>query len=139
MQMQRAKIGLWHQLAPRTVQSLLNPHHQRFCTRARCRKASKILSQKQWLAKPENRKLWGGPGEVERVRAWRKAHPYYWKRTCRSTGAGNAAYLTIDFDDLEEFNGANGLITSDANVDAILRRQNVSGETVTAGSLIGGW
>jgi hypothetical protein len=58
-----------------------NHHHQRFCTRARCRKASKILSQKQWLAKPGNRKLWGGPSEVERVRAWRKAHPYYWKRT----------------------------------------------------------
>jgi hypothetical protein len=58
-----------------------NHHHQRFCTRARCRKASKILSQKQWLAKPGNRKLGGGPGEVERVRIWRKANPYYWKRT----------------------------------------------------------
>jgi hypothetical protein len=34
-----------------------NHHHQRFCTRARCRKASKILSQKQWLAKPGNQKL----------------------------------------------------------------------------------
>ena len=58
-----------------------NHHHQRFCARARCRKASKILSQKQWLAKPGNRKLGGGPGEVERVRIWRKANPYYWKRT----------------------------------------------------------
>jgi RHS repeat-associated protein len=47
-------------------------------------------------------------------------------------------YITLDYE-TEDLNGANGLITSDAAVDAILRRQNVSGETVTAGSLIGGW
>ncbi|HEX3799678.1 MAG TPA: hypothetical protein VH413_13355 [Verrucomicrobiae bacterium] len=34
-----------------------NHHHQRFCTRPRCQKASKILNRKLWLAKPGNRKL----------------------------------------------------------------------------------
>jgi hypothetical protein len=58
-----------------------NHHHQRFCTQTRCRKASKILSHKQWLAKPKSWKLWGGAAEVEQVRAWRKTHPKYWKRT----------------------------------------------------------
>src|SRR5580693_2857807 len=58
-----------------------NHHHQRFCKRAPCRKASKIFSHKQWLAKPRTWKLWGGVAEVERVRAWRKLHPFYWKRT----------------------------------------------------------
>jgi hypothetical protein len=58
-----------------------NHHHQRFCKRAGCRKASKIFSHKQWLAKPRTWKLWGGADEVDRVRTWRKLHPFYWKRT----------------------------------------------------------
>ena len=63
-----------------------NHHHQRFCTRARCRKASKIFSHKQWLAKPKSWKLWGGAAEVERVRAWRKL--------IRNTGSAHFPYST---------------------------------------------
>ena len=54
--------------------------HQRFCTRARCRKASKALSQKRWAEKPVNRHYWRGPVHVERVRLWREANPKYWQR-----------------------------------------------------------
>ena len=43
-----------------------NHHHQRFCTKVRCQKASKILSQKRWSAKPANRDHWRGPSEVVR-------------------------------------------------------------------------
>jgi len=55
-------------------------------------------------------------------------------------GAMNNAfgYTTVDYD-TEEFNGGNGLITSEENVDMILRRQTPGGHTVTAGDLIGGW
>jgi RHS repeat-associated protein len=53
-------------------------------------------------------------------------------------GAMNNAfgYITVDYE-TEEFNGANGLITSDANVNAILQRQNNGGATVKAGDLVG--
>ena len=54
-------------------------HCQRFCSQPACRKASKSASQAHWRSKPENRDYWRGPEHVERVRAWRKAHPQYWK------------------------------------------------------------
>lgn len=59
---------------------------QRFCYAAACRKASKVLSQQRWLAKPENQDHWRGPSEVRRVQEWRKEHPDYWKRGTRRRG-----------------------------------------------------
>lgn len=55
-------------------------YHQRFCSKARCRKASKAASQKHWHSKPANHNHWRGPEEVERVRVWRKENPGYWRR-----------------------------------------------------------
>jgi hypothetical protein len=60
-----------------------NHHHQRFCLKIWCRKASKAASQKQWQSKPANQNHWCGPDEVDRVREWRKLHPFYWKRAER--------------------------------------------------------
>jgi len=57
-----------------------NAHHQRFCTAPPCKAASKKASQLQWLAKPENQDYHRGPEAVERVRAWRRAHPDYSRR-----------------------------------------------------------
>lgn len=53
---------------------------QRYCSTPDCRKASKAASQQRWLHKPDNRDYFTGPAHVERVRAWRKAHPGYWRR-----------------------------------------------------------
>jgi hypothetical protein len=53
---------------------------QRFCWKRECRLASKKESQKRWACKPENRGYWCGPEQVERVRAWRKEQPEYWRR-----------------------------------------------------------
>ena len=58
-------------------------HQQQFCSDRPCQKASKKVSQERWRAKPENRDYWRGPEHVERVRAWREAHPWYWKRAAR--------------------------------------------------------
>jgi hypothetical protein len=55
-------------------------HRQLFCSAPACKKASKALSQKFWHAKPENQNYWRGPDQLERVRAWRKLHPFYWKK-----------------------------------------------------------
>jgi hypothetical protein len=52
---------------------------QRFCLQPECQKASKIASQKKWLAKLENKNIWQGPSEVLRVKIWRQRHPFYWK------------------------------------------------------------
>jgi hypothetical protein len=54
-------------------------HHQQFCPELPCQKASKVASQQRWQVKAENRNYWQGPEQVERVRAWRRAHPEYWK------------------------------------------------------------
>ena len=57
-----------------------NRHHQRYCGKPGCRKASKAASQRRWLDKPQNRDYFRGAANVERVRAWRAAHPGYWRR-----------------------------------------------------------
>lgn len=53
---------------------------QRDCSAPQCRQASKAASQHRWLQKPDNREYFTGPTQVERVRAWRQAHPGYWRR-----------------------------------------------------------
>jgi hypothetical protein len=56
-----------------------NAHHQNYCGRQECRKASKKGSQRRWLSKPENKNYFSGPQNVERVRQWRENHPGYWR------------------------------------------------------------
>jgi hypothetical protein len=53
---------------------------QRYCANPECRQASKVASQHRWLHKPANRDDCTGPTHVERVRAWRQAHPGSWRR-----------------------------------------------------------
>lgn len=54
---------------------------QNFCSHPECRKASKWISQKKWLDKPENRDYFRGSDNVQRVQIWREKNPGYWKRT----------------------------------------------------------
>jgi len=58
-----------------------NLRHQRFCSKSPCRRVSKARSQRLWLAKPDNRDYFRGPENVQRVQAWRSAHPGYWRHT----------------------------------------------------------
>ncbi len=60
-----------------------DPHcvkRQRYCSAPACRQASKAASHQRWRQKPANRDYFTGPTQVERVRAWRQAHPGYWRR-----------------------------------------------------------
>ncbi len=57
-----------------------NVSHQRYCTRPACQAASRKASQRRWLAKPANRDYHGKRDHCARVRAWRQAHPHYWRR-----------------------------------------------------------
>lgn len=58
-----------------------NVRHQKYCSMPACRKAAKAARQRRWLSKPENQNYFRGAANVERVRAWRAAHPGYWRRT----------------------------------------------------------
>lgn len=57
-----------------------NAARQKFCSLPACRQASKVASQRRWCHKPENRDYFRGAQRVEAVRAWRKAHPGYWRQ-----------------------------------------------------------
>lgn len=57
-----------------------NRHHQRYCSKAACRAASRTASRRRWLNKPQNRHYHAGEAAAQRVQAWRKAHPGYWRR-----------------------------------------------------------
>lgn len=50
---------------------------QRYCSADPCRSASKSASQSAWLSKPQNANYFCGPVHVQRVQAWRMAHPGY--------------------------------------------------------------
>lgn len=57
-----------------------NRRRQRYCAKEPCRRASKAASQQRWLSRPENADYFQGADNVARVKAWRAAHPGYWKR-----------------------------------------------------------
>ena len=57
-----------------------NRHHQIYCSAPECQQARQRAGQARWRRRPENRDYFRGAHNVERVRAWRKAHPGYWRR-----------------------------------------------------------
>ena len=61
-------------------------HHQRYCSKPACQRASHAASQRRWVNKPENRDYFRGPIHVARVQAWRRAHPGYGRRTPAQKG-----------------------------------------------------
>ena len=56
-----------------------NVRHQKYCSEPECHKASKAASQRRWLNKAANQNYFSGPENVQRVQAWRQAHPGYWR------------------------------------------------------------
>lgn len=60
-----------------------NINKQRYCSKADCRKASKVAAQKRWASKKKNRDYFKGAFHVKRVQEWRAQHPGYWRR-CRN-------------------------------------------------------
>ena len=59
----------------------------RYCSATSCRRASKSASQASWLAQSQNTEFFCGPVHVERVQAWRAAHPGYSKGRQRTSCA----------------------------------------------------
>lgn len=61
-----------------------NRYHQIYCSATECQQVRQRAAQARWRRRPENRNYFRGPAEVERVRAWRKAHPGYWRKRQRA-------------------------------------------------------
>jgi hypothetical protein len=57
-----------------------NLRHQRYCSKAACRKESKAQSQHRWQQRPENQNYFRGRENSQRVKDWRKRHPGYWRK-----------------------------------------------------------
>ena len=57
-----------------------NTKRQKCCPKQTCRAALKAVRQRRWLEKSENQDYFRGPEHIERVRAWRRTHPGYWRR-----------------------------------------------------------
>jgi hypothetical protein len=67
-----------------------NRERQHYCGKPACQHASKLATQRRWWRKPANRDYFRGPEEVARVRAWRQAHPGYWKHQAPRSGGTQA-------------------------------------------------
>jgi hypothetical protein len=64
-----------------------NRHHQKYCSQPACRRASKAASQRKWESQPKNRDYYCGKEKAAKVRAWRAAHPGYWRRERKQISA----------------------------------------------------
>ncbi|HEX3019364.1 MAG TPA: hypothetical protein VHP36_03640 [Chitinispirillaceae bacterium] len=58
-----------------------NSHHQKYCSKPECRKASKAAAQRRWVSSSKGEGCYSGKFNVERVQRWRKEHPDYCKHT----------------------------------------------------------
>jgi hypothetical protein len=102
--------GAWFLPDPRNVR------HQRYCSQAACRQASKAASQRRWLDKPENRDYFRGAEQVARVQRWRAEHPGYGRRA----GAATAAALQDGFPaQAIEIKGESACLGGDALQEAL--------------------
>ena len=79
-----------------------NIRRQRFCSKPPCRRASKAESQRRWLAKADNRDYFRGAENVERVRAWRSAHPHYWRRSSANTRSALQEHSLTQATDIDD-------------------------------------
>ena len=93
-----------------------NLRQQRYCSSPECRQASKAASQRRWLAKTENRDYFRGAANVQRVQAWRAAHPGYSKRTASPV---NAALQEGSLAQAIEVKGKSGDLTAAALQDLL--------------------
>jgi hypothetical protein len=79
-----------------------NLTRQRYCSASACRHASKVASQAAWLARPQNREYFRDPVHVERVQAWRAAHPGYGRGRHRTPRALQDSLIVQVTDSAEE-------------------------------------
>jgi hypothetical protein len=70
-------------------------HDQLYCTKPECKKARQAANLQRWRERPENQGFWRARWNIERVQAWRIAHPEYWKRVKRKKVTDRGVALQI--------------------------------------------
>ena len=70
-------------------------HNQFYCTKPACKKARQGANLQRWRERPENQDFWRARWNIERVQAWRIAHPEYWKRVKRKKETDRGVALQI--------------------------------------------
>ncbi len=93
-----------------------NLRHQRYCSKPGCRRVSKAASQCRWLGKTQNRDYFRGAENIQRVQAWRAAHPGYSKRTALQT---NPALQDDSLAQTIEVKGESGVLAAVALQDLL--------------------
>jgi hypothetical protein len=61
-----------------------NRRRQEYCSAPACQRTSKVASQRRWRRSPKGCDYFRGPIQVDRVRKWRKAHPWYWRKPSKT-------------------------------------------------------
>jgi hypothetical protein len=101
-----------------------NSYHQVFCSKPDCQRASKAASQRRWARKPHYRNYIRD--EVERVQAWRKKNPGYWKKKKKTSTSETSQPI-----DVKDVNQDTTSTVSTQHVDVQHVNQNKTSSEVT--------
>lgn len=95
--MQRARRGKCFCCGDLFTADARNRGRQKYCSKAACRASSKAARQHRWLTKPENQDYFRGAVHTQRQRAWRAAHPGYWRsdKRLRATTSQDALRVQV--------------------------------------------
>ena len=94
-----------------------NIHHQVYCSKPECRKASKSASHRKWLSSEKGAGYFTGKDNTDRVREWRKSHPGYWRRASKKASQPLQDHLTAQVIENSEDNDAVDFTVSTALQD----------------------
>jgi len=85
-----------------------NRGRQTYCPQPSCRRAGKAARQRRWREQAQNLEYFRGAWHVERVRAWRAAHPGYWRTHRRQRVVALQDALTLQVIEPVEVGGEVG-------------------------------
>jgi hypothetical protein len=92
-----------------------NRHHQKFCSRDECKKASHRASSREYR-KIKSEKAEFRRRESERVKLWQSKNPDYWKRSQKNAKKVKETKLLRDFAQVEKLTGDISVLRDFANL-----------------------
>jgi hypothetical protein len=98
-----------------------NCHHQHYCSRHECRKASNAASSKAYREKQSQTSEYRRK-ESERVKRWQRKNPNYWKNRQKSSKKNEKNKVLRDFAQVEKLHSDVGVLRDIAKLqDAVLK------------------
>jgi hypothetical protein len=96
-----------------------NRHHQRYCSRLECKKASRFASAQRYRNKKSRDKKFRR-GESERVKCWQRNNPNYWKNRRKSSKKAEKNKVLRDIARVEKLHSDVGVLRDIANLQNIV-------------------